>query len=477
MATQEESVVLLRAFIESNKDAVKACLEEQVKVTCFNLKTQRTKTMLFPFMYQTDKEFWLRNGTWEYFLSADDIKKAEERITKLNAKWEPSLLQNPASVAPPAPPAPPASPASTEASQVKDKYEKKYEAIAVMTVPERVSRIREGKKQLDDLIAQKTQKAKVVIEAVTEAVTDAVSCNHATLMSVQNLPSQEAKKQTQGLVDSTHDLARSSAYLISGNFTKDEMYKTLDAKSNGSIIGHMNRVYIRTLNFITHYNTLILHTSFVTKLRCSFNKYLPFYKDLLPHVENLTLERVFQGGMRAVPEEVYLKWADGFMLHDIGKVSAVEYYESEAAYNRDIITEHVSIGYSSVAEKTNYPREVALIVGYHHEYYGDPSGYGVYRSVLAKQKMNNPQLEPNYCISYDIGSVLECDALAYFPAKVLEIVDVYDALTDPNRKYLKPLTSAEALAVMENEFIKKYSKLDIILFEMFQKYILESVSA
>jgi HD-GYP domain-containing protein (c-di-GMP phosphodiesterase class II) len=63
--------------------------------------------------------------------------------------------------------------------------------------------------------------------------------------------------------------------------------------------------------------------------------------------------------------------------------------------------------------------------------------------------------------------------LAYFPAKVLEIIDVYDSVTDPNRKYHKAMSSEEALTMMREEFITKHLKIDPILFDVFDNFISE----
>jgi len=74
-----------------------------------------------------------------------------------------------------------------------------------------------------------------------------------------------------------------------------------------------------------------------------------------------------------------------------------------------------------------------------------------------------------------MNSVNRFEALGYFPAKVLEIIDVYDSVTDPNRKYRKAMTPQEALAMMEEEFINKHHKIDIILFDIFTKFVQEQI--
>jgi len=212
-------------------------------------------------------------------------------------------------------------------------------------------------------------------------------------------------------------------------------------------------------------------------MRITFNdKYRRFYQSLMPdiHHEYFTLERIFLGGMRVISEADMYNWATGFLIHDVGKAAAVEYHEGEAAYNRELVVEHVRLGFAGIMGKTNYPQEAAIIAGYHHEYYGDPGGYGVYRTYYDQYKKTNQVMSHGCCISYDLQSVLEYKVKAYFPAKILEIVDVFDSLTDPNRKYKKAMTTEEALAMMQEEFVIKHPKIDIILFDMFSHFVMES---
>ena len=121
--------------------------------------------------------------------------------------------------------------------------------------------------------------------------------------------------------------------------------------------------------------------------------------------------------------------------------------------------------------KTNYPRQAGLIAGYHHEYYGDPSGYGYFREYLAQYRKANPKATQDYCMTYELEPILDYQALAYFPAKVLEIVDIYDSLTDPLRRYRKPLEPLEAVDFMRKEFVEEKLKIDPILFDLFVQFL------
>jgi HD-GYP domain-containing protein (c-di-GMP phosphodiesterase class II) len=211
-------------------------------------------------------------------------------------------------------------------------------------------------------------------------------------------------------------------------------------------------------------------------LRIDFEKrYKPFYQRLLPHIhpDFITLETVFLGGMRAVSENDFYNWAVGFLIHDIGKAAAVEYHEGESSYNRDIVVEHIRIGYDSITNKTNYPVDAGLITGCHHEYYGDREGYGFYGTRLDQCKKANPLIKQNHCIAFEHTAIEDFRALSFFPAKVLEIIDVFDSVTDPNRKYRKAMTAEEALAMMREEFINKHQKIDIILFDIFSHFVRE----
>jgi HD-GYP domain-containing protein (c-di-GMP phosphodiesterase class II) len=75
-------------------------------------------------------------------------------------------------------------------------------------------------------------------------------------------------------------------------------------------------------------------------------------------------------------------------------------------------------------------------------------------------------------MSYSIDDVKKGAALAYVPAKILEIIDVFDALTDKNRKYRdREFTVDEALTIMKENFVEEETKLDPVLFSIFLDYV------
>jgi CRISPR/Cas system-associated endoribonuclease Cas2 len=463
----KDSFILVRKVVTSDKYFIDACLLEDTCVVCINRENKKNKDMPFKVMYENNNLFWLQNETWEYFFSQEEIDKIKERIAQFISKWEQPVVVE--------------SGMDKKDNAVNKKSDQGWgnECVDFASLPEeeRIVRMEACKQRLAALIAQKPRQEQLVTEALVETTKDAVLNNYASLMNTINLASEDAKKQTQELVESTRELVKASSQLISGNIFHDELMHTLVSKSDGTIIQHMTRVYLKGLAFLSYYNKLVSSSSVINKLRVSFTeKYHDFYQALLPHVypEDITLERVFLGGMRAIPEQIFYNWATGFLLHDIGKAAAVDYHEGEASYDPVIVQEHVNVGYTSIMNKTNYPKDAALITGYHHEYYGDPSGYGYYRTSLEQCRKLNPQIKQDFCITYDLEPMMEYEALGFFPAKLLEIVDVYDALTDPNRKYRKALTAEEALKMMEDEFVKKHPKIDIILYDLFAKFVREA---
>ena len=463
MATKT-SFVLLQKVVTSGKYYIDACLLEDSCVICINRENKKNKFMPFKVMYDNNNQFWLQNETWEYFFADDDVAKIEARVAQLTAQWAPGMTDTGPSLP------------ETEKKPSNDGFGQGYVDFTALPEGERTQRMKECKKRLDTLIAQKPRQEQLITKALVETTQDAILYNYTSLIDAMTLTGDDARKQTQNLVESTRDIVKASTQLITANIFNDELMNTLVSKSNGTTIQHMTRVYLKGLAFLSYYNKLVSSSSIIKKLRIAFNEeYCLFYRALLPHVhlEALSLERVFLGGMRAIPENVFYNWAIGFLVHDIGKGAAVEYHEGEAAYDRDIVIEHVKVGYTSIMNKTNYPRDAGLITGYHHEYYGDPSGYGFYRICLDQYKKINPQIKLDYCITYEVEPMMDYQALAFFPAKVLEIVDVFDSLTDPNRKYRKVLTTDEAIAMMQQEFINKHRKLDIILFDLFKRFVKE----
>ena len=477
MAEKESIIPLLKILSQQNDKGVNKLyidiiMSEEIPIFCLNKETQKKRLMPFKVLYDNHETFWLQVSNWQYYLTGDGFKKLKEKLNEKPENWEvdKSKIEKKA----PETKAANNDDEDIEELQVEVGYGNEYSYFANMSYKEKIDYLKQDKKRLSEILSQKYRNEAEVTEALVDTAKDAALINHAALEEALRLADDEAKKFTQELVNSTHEMVKSSAQLISENIFSNELMNILVEKSNGTIVQHMTRVYLNGISFLSYYNNLVSTSSAIQKMRIAFAaKYRNFYHKLLPHMgsDDIILERIFYGGMRAVPPDLYFKWAVGFLIHDIGKAGAVEYHEGEEKYNRNIVIDHVKQGYKSIMNKTNYPMEASLITGYHHEYYGDPAGYGYFRAYLEQYKKANPSAKQDYCITYDLEPILDYRALAYFPAKVLEIIDVYDSVTDPHRIYRKTMTPDEALTMMREEFVEKHQKIDVILFDIFSMYV------
>jgi len=459
-----------------NKKFVEIIIDQEIPILCINRSAQKKRLMPFKVLYDNKENFWQIEGTWEYFLTGENVNKIKELAVSKTGAWD---KERPIPELQPVPDVKLKNGAAQDIKTAENySFGKEYRYFVEMTNQERVNCLNKDKQRLSDLITKKSKDEFTVTEALVDTTKDAAMINHATLEEAILLADDEAKKLTQNIVDTTNEMVKSSAQLLSENVFSNELMNVLVEKSNGTIVQHMTRVYLNGIAFLTYYNNLVSTSSAIQKLRISFpTKFRKIYHSLLPHIniDDINLERVFYGGMRAITPDLYLKWAVGFLIHDIGKASAVEYHEGERSYDRKIVIDHVKQGYKSIMTKTNYPIEASLITGYHHEYYGDSAGYGYFRAYLQQYKRNNPAAKQDYCITYELEPILDYQALAYFPAKILEIIDIYDSLTDPHRVYRKPMEPEEALNLMREEFITKHLKIDPILFSMFETFTKEKI--
>ena len=439
-----------------NKAYIDIMLGEEIPVLCVNHSQHVQKLIPFKQLYSSDVSFWQKEDVWEHYLTGYGLNKLEERARAIVGSLQKS---------------------ETEKNKQKideDAFGSEYNAVAKMSKEDKVEKLSKESMWLNELIIKKSRDQMAITEAISKTTKDTVMINHTVLKEIIFFADDQAKAFSKDVVIYTSEIVRSSAKLLSENVFSEGLMKTIAEKSKGTVLQHIIRVYLNGVAFLAYFNNAVSLSSTIMKIRNSFTlKYRKFYQALLPHIDsyNLNIDQIFMGGLKIISPEMFFKWSVGFLIHDIGKASDIQYHEGGDAYDREKVVAHVMVGYDSITKKTNYPKEAGLIVGYHHEYYGDPDGYGPYRNDLQEYKSQVADVEQDYCITYELDSILDFKALAYFPAKVLEIIDVYDSLTDPRRIYRKPLSSEEALDLITREFIIKRRKIDPILFDIFTDFI------
>jgi hypothetical protein len=452
-----------------NKNYLDIMLEEDLPVLYINRGKHIHKLTPFKPLYDEDPSFWRKSDDGAYYLTGYGLERLKELAIARTGSWDVAITEE-----------------EIEDDEVDEKQDdesgfgSEYNTIAEMSADEMIERLSQDKIKLNELLIKKSKDQIAVAEALASTTKDAAMINHTILDKIIDFADEHAKTYSREVVIYTNEIVKSSAQLLSKNILGDELMKTITEKSRGIVFQHITRVYLNGVGFLAYFNNRISSSSTGIKIRTSFNlKYRKFYQALLPHIDSydLTLDHVFLEGLKIIPPDLLFKWSVGFLVHDLGKAADIEYHEGEAAYDRTKVVDHVKVGYRSVIRKTNYPREAALIAGYHHEYYGDPDGYGPFRDDLQEYNKSIANMKQNYCITYELESILSFRALAYFPAKVLEIIDVYDSLTDSRRVYRASMSSQEALDMMYREFIIKRRKIDPILFDIFTGFIREKESA
>ncbi|MDA3949642.1 MAG: metal-dependent phosphohydrolase [Spirochaeta sp.] len=463
-------VVPLKEFINRHPTGLRQLLQQRENIVCRNKQSGRLKQVQLRALYQNNPTFWQKEDTWQYYLDRAVAESTAEAIRlqrETSSAWQSAgkgEIEELEAV-------PGDGPAETDTSaKPASNFGEIYDAYKEMPAPERVGLLQATTRKLEELAQEETKDEDAVAEALVQASENATMANRATLLEALRLGGDQAKAYTQEIVKETHRMVRSTIKLVDSAVYNDDLVKAVVEKSNGTVIQHMTRVFLSGLEFLLYYNRQVMTKGIANRIRIRFPRdYKEYYRSLLPHLHEdyITLEHGLYGGMKALNEVEINKFATGFLVHDVGKAEDIEYHEGDEGYDRSTVERHVKLGYRAVMEKTSYPREAALITGYHHEYYGHPNGYGYFREFLAEYKKANPQVSQDYVMAYTMEPLIDYEVLAYFPAKMLEIVDVFDSLTDPNRKYRSPLSEEEALELIETQFIVENHKVDPILFRLF----------
>ncbi len=321
---------------------------------------------------------------------------------------------------------------------------------------------------IESLSEMQSQKKSIDLTTITEmikVVANTFYINHANFED--NISSPNLKDNLQGIYVKTNWVVKILIDMTSNNITSNEDLQVISKIETGSYtMDHMSRVLLEFISFCRFYNDYIDDGKY-KKIRVEFSeKYEIFYKKKLG-LSTITTEVVFQNGLRRIDtaEELPL-FGVGALLYDIGKVIDINYHDGDAEFEKNIVHKHVLNGYNMIIKSKFYPFAIALMAAFHHEYYGNKDSYNFTNALLSKythKKLSEDKVR--YFISYDENNFINREALSFFPCKMLEILDVYDALVFKRQK-----DTIEALKIMKKEFIAKQLKIDPVLFRIFLEY-------
>lgn len=460
-----ENNVSLRKIRKLDERVFPELLKNKSFLTCINKKNGVEKKISINALYDNDREFWLKDdSSWTYYVNDLQLTSILQKINNFDMELEKRLV------------------VEDKKRKVCEQFIEKdlnnvYESLVCKNRKDRIDGLSQALKRIKSVIHSRDISSEERRNILLEVSTYSYMVNKITLNEVVKMTDNEARKASFEVAKLTERIISSLTSVLDENSKDISFFYSLMGKSNGVTLRHMVRTFILSYRFLHFFNSEITHKGLASKTRVNFNqKYRKWYSSLIPQFpeQNLTLENVFKGGMRPVPDSDILVYSAGFLLHDIGKQQDIDYYEGPDEFDGRKVESHAKAGYRMLMQKTVYSEKIAAIAGFHHEYYGHESGYGYYRELCALMKLDDHNYRLDSCMSYELEDLHKFKSLAYLPVKILEIVDVFDAITDPGRSYKSHLETFQALRFMKEEFVIKNKKVDLILFELFVRFLNES---
>lgn len=375
--------------------------------------------------------------------------------------------------------------------ECEEELDRRIKEIGKMTYQDKISIIETYNRELKEVkVDEKTKINRNTAQQIVNAGNDVGLIAKVTMFeSMKKIKDNEitqdqAKIENQEITETTSSLVTTIVNMLSYNTGTQKIFTELKNYSDGGVMAHSNRVFISYVNFLTFYNNLIKRRHLVYNIRTVYEKvYKKFYDKIVETIggkykiyDNLkTVEDCIDQGIKSVEEQEMYSYSVGALLHDVGKVKDLDYFEGADGRDYERIKKHLFNSYKLVSQTSEYPLEVILTVALHHEYYG--LGYGPYEKLHNMKTEKYQGFQIQRIMSYNAKAIDDCEAFSYFPAKMLEIIDVYDALMDPARKYRggKTFTPEEALNIMREDFIEKQVKLDPILYDVFVEFLSNSI--
>lgn len=307
---------------------------------------------------------------------------------------------------------------------------------------------------------------KLVITMV-EILANTFYANYANLED--NLSSTNVRYNLHGVYIKSEWIVQLIIELFQNGSFSHKDYSLINTIDTGSeTINKMCRVFLWFIGFMLYINEYIDKGLVTKNLRGIFKeRYLRYYNKRLPDA-NITIETVIKGGLRRIDTEMELPlYAIGSILYDIGKIPQITYHDGDETYDENMVKVHVLTGYNMIHKAKKYPFTVLAMAALHHDYYGGKKSYSFTKPILTKITNKNwDDKKFRYFITHDEEEFKQGTALAYFPCKAIEILDIYDALVGK-----KKMSHLDVFTTMKKNFIAQSLQIDAILFEIFIEFI------
>ncbi|MDC7224188.1 MAG: hypothetical protein PQJ60_10640 [Spirochaetales bacterium] len=444
-------------LIGQDAELIEILKRNDVPVLCRHKGTGKERRSRFSALYRNHPQFW-QSRSWEFFITSEagkrlglilerERKKRSEGIKKI------TLESRPAKKLPPP-------------------FGEEYLAVQAMSMKDRQEKIVRTIEQLDEALDRPHISSHDVASLMTDGAIYSTVINKVSLEETGDQSDRLSREYMRQVTEKTEELMSSFVRALARSYNLNHTAETITSQTDGATSRHMIRVFIQSIRFLDDLRHEFEGAGLFQRLQSRLSSYFPLYEPLRERYPFVSFDKSmimpeppqFKGKRM---EEIML----GILLHDLGKNKNLLYFDGGGDYDRQIIEDHAFEGYFMLMKKTSYRQSIASVAGLHHEYYGHERGYGVFRNNYSEysQKVRSHRFEKILSHSYE--DITSFRSVAFFPAKILEIVDVYDALIDKERLYKKPMKPGEALVFMRKTMIEEDLKLDPILFDLFIKFL------
>jgi hypothetical protein len=470
MGKKNTTVKGYRNFIEVlnlNNRLIEILKKNDVILLCRNSSNGKTRTSRFSALFRNNSRFW-EIPNWEFHISDEHFSELEKILEKEEALIKGEITQVTIKDR---------SKETTPSSNEPDSNEtlgEQYEEVGNMTLDERRDRISHSIDNLDEALKRSRISSHEIASIMTDAAIYSTLINKVSIEEMSEENDNLAQRSLIQITEKSERLMTSFIEALSKNYNLNHTADAITGQTEGVTSRHMVRVFILSIRFLDYIKHQFEFTGLYRRLQSRFKSYYPLYEPLQKRYD---FSNFNSSSLMPTPpsfagkklEEVML----GILLHDLGKKKNLLYFDGREGYDRKIIEGHAFDGYFMLMKKTVYQHSIASVAGMHHEYYGHEKGYGIFRDNYAefKNKSHNKTHKFDYVLTNDYNDIINFKAVAYLPAKVLEIVDVYDAMIDSERQYKKAMSPVEALTFMRKEMIVGNLELDPILFDLFIKFL------
>jgi hypothetical protein len=358
-------------------------------------------------------------------------------------------------------------------------YTSKVQGARQATMQERVSLMQGHNSTMRQMIADGRRFDVHAIGETEKIFSDTICLNKASFE--ENAEGNADREGLTKLVTETTALVNNLLAMMAKGKSSYRDLANLEGIQTGSVtLDHMNRTLIRFISFLFFYNGYFQkYSTGLQRFRAYFGKsFAPYYSRITGGMQALSLEITFKEGITPVRERsAFVDYCVGGFLHDIGKMPNVDYHDGNSAYDPSMARRHVFDSYNLLVRSKLFSWGVVATGLLHHDYYNSPKGYRQTKTFQDKfvdrRGKARDITRTKHLISYNVLDVAYDNAYSFFPTKMIELVDVFDAMTDSGKHYRKTvMTPAEAIVEMKRCYLDvDHPGIDPVLFDIFVDFV------